>query len=43
MKNLIVLGKIKLNITFCYGAVFGKDNLLRKAATALKSKREWKK
>ena len=40
MKNLIVLGKIKLNITFCYGAVFGKDNLLRKAATALKEAKE---
>ena len=40
MKNLIILGKIKLNITFSYGAVFGKDNLLRKTATALKEAKE---
>ena len=40
MKNLINIGKIKLNITFSYGAVFGKNNLLRKAASALKEAKE---
>ena len=40
MKNLINVEKIQLNITFCYGAVFGKNNLLRKAATALKEAKE---
>ena len=40
MKNLINIGKIKLNITFSFGAVFGKNNLLRKAASALKEAKE---
>lgn len=40
MKNLINIGKIKLNITFSYGAIFGKNNLLRKAASALKEAKE---
>ena len=40
MKNLINIDEIKLNITFSYGAVFGKDNLLRKAASALKQAKE---
>ena len=40
MKNLINVGKIKLNITFAYGAVCGKDNLLRKASSALKEAKE---
>ena len=40
MKNLINVGKIKLNITFSYGAVCGKDNLLRKASSALKEAKE---
>ena len=40
MKNLINVEKIKLNITFSYGAVFGKNNLLRKAASALKEAKE---
>ncbi|MDD2896023.1 MAG: EAL domain-containing protein [Aliarcobacter sp.] len=40
MKNLINIEKIKLNITFSYGAVSGKNNLLRKAASALKEAKE---
>ncbi|MDZ7819451.1 MAG: EAL domain-containing protein [Aliarcobacter sp.] len=40
MQNLINIEKIKLNITFSYGAVFGKNNLLRKAASALKEAKE---
>ncbi len=40
MKNLINIEKIKLNITFSYGAVYGKNNLLRKAASALKEAKE---
>jgi PAS domain S-box-containing protein/diguanylate cyclase (GGDEF)-like protein len=40
MKHLINVKKIKLNITFSYGAVYGKDMLLRKAATALKEAKE---
>ena len=40
MKNLVNVGKIKLNITFSYGAVYGNDNLLRKAASALKEAKE---
>ena len=40
MKNLINIKKIKLNITFSYGAVYGKNNLLRKAASALKEAKE---
>lgn len=40
MKNLINIKKIKLSITFSYGAVYGKNNLLRKAASALKEAKE---
>lgn len=40
MKNLINIEKIKLNITFSYGAVSGKNNLLRKATSALKEAKE---
>ena len=40
MKNLINIEEIKLNITFSYGAVYGNDNLLRKAASALKEAKE---
>jgi diguanylate cyclase (GGDEF)-like protein/PAS domain S-box-containing protein len=40
MKNLINIKKIKLNITFSYGAVCGKETLLRKAASALKEAKE---
>jgi len=40
MNNLIDINKIKLNITFSYGAVSGKINLLRKASTVLKEAKE---
>lgn len=40
IKNFIKIEKIKLNITFSYGAVFGKNNLLRKASSALKEAKE---
>ena len=40
MHNLIEIEKIKLNITFSYGAVYGSENLLRKASTALKEAKE---
>lgn len=40
MHNLIEVEKIKLSITFSYGAVFGNENLLRKASTALKEAKE---
>lgn len=40
MKNLINVKKIKLNITFSYGAVYGNEMLLRKASTALKEAKE---
>ena len=39
-KNLINVKKIKLNITFSYGAVYGNEMLLRKASTALKEAKE---
>ena len=40
MNNMIIIEKIKLNITFSYGAVIGKNNLLRKASSALKKAKE---
>ena len=40
MNNMLEIEKIKLNITFCYGAVYGNKNLLRKASTALKEAKE---
>jgi diguanylate cyclase (GGDEF)-like protein/PAS domain S-box-containing protein len=40
MKNLINIKKIKLNITFSYGAVCGNETLLRKASSALKEAKE---
>ncbi len=40
MNNMIIIEKIKLNITFSYGAVIGKNNLLRKAGSALKKAKE---
>ena len=40
MKNLINVKKIKINITFSYGAVYGNEMLLRKASTALKEAKE---
>ncbi|MDZ7820202.1 MAG: GGDEF domain-containing protein [Aliarcobacter sp.] len=40
MKNSMNIKEIKLNITFSYGAVYGRNNLLRKAATALKEAKE---
>lgn len=40
MNNILEIEKIKLNITFSYGAVYGNKNLLRKASTALKEAKE---
>lgn len=40
LDNMIDIEEIKISITFSYGAVIGHENLLRKAATALKKAKE---